>query len=402
LYLGFILTVAFLLFNGCSGFDQYDDGNRYSVMVSPSSITLTPGTSQQFSAGVSNYGYSPSFTWSIEGSHATGTTIYQGGILMVAGNETAKSFKIKASANIYTTEGESVTVSGTAAVTIAAVDTYSVTVSPSSVTLVQGTSRQFSASASNGSNSYSSSSYPSYFTWSIEGTHASGTTISQSGLLAVAANESAKTFTLKATFNLSGSTVSGTAAVTITAVEIPKDLKVTSPGSAAISLSWSTVNNAASYKVYRSTDGTTYSLLASSTSVSYNDTTVTAGSSYYYAVSAVVNGQESERSAPAFGFAANHFALPDLPHQENLQAGAAHYFRLAVTAGKSYTITWRNLSGGNANGRCTVWQNDGAQVFTSNTSPSTRTFTASVTGFITVEVQNSSSSNSLNYQIDYD
>jgi hypothetical protein len=395
LYLGFFLVC---LLNGCTWtwFDEdgEDSGNDYSVTVSPSSVTLARGASQQFSAEVSNKGYSPDFTWSIEGSHAAGTTISQGairgGILTIAGNETAKSFKVKASADIYTEELKPVTVSGTAAVTIAGGDTYSVTVSPSSLTLARGASQQFSAQASG-------SSSPS-FTWSIEGSHAAGTTVSQTGLLTVAGNESARSFKVKAS---TSDSVSGTAAVTIIAVEIPRDIKVISPESAAIGLSWSAVNNAASYKVYRSTNGTTYSLLTTSISPSCADTTVTAGSSYYYGVSAVVNGQESERSAPAFGFAAAHLSLPDLPYQENLQAGAGRCFRLGVTAGKSYTITWRNLSGGNAGIRCTVWQNNGTQIFASNDAASSKKITASGTGFITVEVRNSSS-NSLDYQIDYD
>jgi fibronectin type 3 domain-containing protein len=95
-----------------------------------------------------------------------------------------------------------------------------------------------------------------------------------------------------------------------TDAEIPSNLKITQPGKTGLSLSWGAVANAEKYKVYRSTNGTDYSYLGEAASVTYQDTAVAAGSSYYYAVSAVVNGLETGKSVPVFGFAEAHFALP--------------------------------------------------------------------------------------------
>jgi hypothetical protein len=178
-----------------------------------------------------------------------------------------------------------------------------VTVSPSSVTLAKGTSRQFIATVTN--------AYSQTATWSIEGNHAAGTTISSNGLLTVAGNESVRTFTVKATRNYYGDITSGTAAVTVALDgEIPTNLKVTRPLATAISLSWNSVTNVSTYRIYRSINGKDYSHLADSAANSYTDNAVAAGSSYYYAVSAVVKGLETGKSSVAYSFAEEHFALP--------------------------------------------------------------------------------------------
>jgi hypothetical protein len=229
-------------------------------------------------------------------------------------------------------------------------------------------------------------------------------------LLSVAGNESAGTLTVRAAWSSSGETASGTAAVTIATIEaeIPSNLTVVlSPDKTGLELSWYTVKNAASYKVYRSTNGIYYSYLADTAFASYRDTSVTAGSSCYYAVSAVVNGQETQKSAAAFGFVTPHFRLP--AHSDsypiNLPAGSKHYYRLAVSAGQSYTITWQDGNGKDAGYyiQCTAWQNDGTAIFTNVSSgyTSPKIFTAAAAGYVTVEVRNTSSSTSYDYQIYY-
>jgi fibronectin type 3 domain-containing protein len=271
-----------------------------------------------------------------------------------------------------------------------------VTVSPSSVTLAKGTSQQFSATVTN--------AYSQTVTWSIEGNHAAATTISPAGLLTVAANESVRTFTVKATRNYYGDISSGTAAVTVALDgEIPTNLKVTRPGKTAVGLSWNSVTNVSTYKVYRSTNGKDYSHLASSSAASYTDNAVAAGSSYYYAVSAVVKGLETGKSSVSYSFAEEYFALPVFAGRRlvPLIAGQKHYYRFPVNAGESYTITWENGNSGNADYyvRCSAWQSDGTALFTNSyegyTSP--KVFTASTGGYVTVEIENRNSSTSYNY-----
>lgn len=62
-------------------------------------------------------------------------------------------------------------------------------------------------------------------------------------------------------------------------------------------LSWDLAAGATSYPVYRSTNGTSFALLASPTTTYYLDTAVTAGAQYWYKVSAS-NGTESSQSNP--------------------------------------------------------------------------------------------------------
>ena len=63
-------------------------------------------------------------------------------------------------------------------------------------------------------------------------------------------------------------------------------------------ITWNKVDGATKYKVYRSTDGgETYSLLSTTSGTSLTNTSTTAGSKYYYYVTAVnVNGVESGKS----------------------------------------------------------------------------------------------------------
>jgi hypothetical protein len=278
-----------------------------------------------------------------------------------------------------------------------------VTVSPSVAILAKGDTQQFSATVAN--------SYSRSVTWSVEGNFSSDTTISWDGLLTVGRYESAGTLTVKATRSsyYDNETTSGTATVTVADEEdIPSNFKVSRPGKTAIDLSWSQVKNAAKYKIYRSMNDGNYSLLSDISTASYTDTSVSSGSSYYYKVAAVVNGREIE-SAVAFSFAAQHFRLPVSSSQDsypiNLPGYSKHYYRLAVSTGKDYTITWQNGNGQNAGSyvQCTAWENDGTEIFGNATygSASPETFTAISDGFVTVEVANAGYTN-CEYQIYYD
>jgi hypothetical protein len=271
-----------------------------------------------------------------------------------------------------------------------------VTVSPSSVTLAKGTTQKFEATVTG--------SYSSSVTWSVEGNSSTTTAIDRDGLLTVAANESSRTWTVKATWSSYSDTASGTATVTVaTDAEIPSNLKITKPEKTGLPLSWSAVTNASSYKVYRSINGEVYSPLGNTSAASYTDTTVVAGSSYYYAVSAVVNGLETGKSSVVFGFAEEYFALPALANRRlvPLTEKQKHYYRFPVTSGESYTLTLENGNSQDASSdiRMAAWQNNGTTIFTNAYSGYTapRAFTAAATGYVTVEVNNVYGSTRLNY-----
>jgi hypothetical protein len=86
---------------------------------------------------------------------------------------------------------------------------------------------------------------------------------------------------------------------TITIANPPSGVTATAQFSSSILLSWSSVSGATSYRVYRNTSTSgTYTLIGSSTTTSYTDTSLSAGKPYYYRVSAVNSaGEESPQSS---------------------------------------------------------------------------------------------------------
>ncbi|HEY1339874.1 MAG TPA: Ig-like domain-containing protein, partial [Bryobacteraceae bacterium] len=170
-----------------------------SVSVSPTTVNLQPGQTRQFTATVTGSS-NTAVVWS-----ATGGTISSAG-LYTAGNA-AGSFTVKA------TSAADPTKSGTAAVTIPA-PSVSVSVSPTSVNLQPGQTRQFTATVTGSSNTA--------VTWSC-----TGGTISAAGLYT--AGNAAGNFTVKAT-SAADATKSATAAVSIQAAAISVSVSPASVG----------------------------------------------------------------------------------------------------------------------------------------------------------------------------
>lgn len=87
---------------------------------------------------------------------------------------------------------------------------------------------------------------------------------------------------------------------------------VATVGNDQISLSWTAMNGASSYKVYRGTTSGTYSLLASgNVPTSYVDSTVTNGTTYYYVVKSY-NGSDSADSTEVTGKPIAAYSLSSL------------------------------------------------------------------------------------------
>jgi uncharacterized protein (TIGR03437 family) len=113
--------------------------NPAPIVVSPSTVTLNPGASQQFSATGGGAGY----VWSI--SPSTGS-IDQNGVYTAPPT-------VSASTNITVTATSNAdsSVFGTARITLTQSQTVSVAISPTSVSLTQGQTQQFTATVSNAS-----------------------------------------------------------------------------------------------------------------------------------------------------------------------------------------------------------------------------------------------------------
>ena len=90
------------------------------------------------------------------------------------------------------------------------------------------------------------------------------------------------------------------------------DLAFTSKSSSAIGLTWSAVTGATGYRIERSTNGTTFTALATVTggAVTYSDTTVAVLAKYYYRVVALNDTVQAAPSATIFTAAPAAVALP--------------------------------------------------------------------------------------------
>lgn len=175
------------------------------VTVTPATATVEAGKTQKFTATVSGTGnYDKSVTWTVSGSNNAGTTISETGLLTVATDETATTLTVKATAADDDNKSATATVTVTHPATIT-----SVTVEPDDAEVEAGETKQFTATVSGTGN------YDKGVTWTVSGSKNGGTTISTTGLLTVAADETAEELTVKATA-AGDDNKSGTATVTVT------------------------------------------------------------------------------------------------------------------------------------------------------------------------------------------
>jgi hypothetical protein len=163
------------------------------VTVTPSTADVAKGGNFTFSADVAaSGGAGTGVTWSIVTSGVSANTKFPNpttsGLFQVASDETKTSITIKATS---TFDGSK---SGTATVAVPQPTVTGVELSPSGAVGVKpGNTQQFSATVSSNGGSVSQN-----VTWSIVGTHNTGTTISGTGNLTVASNETEEMFTVKA------------------------------------------------------------------------------------------------------------------------------------------------------------------------------------------------------------
>jgi len=157
-----------------------------SVVVSPNTVVVEKGTTQQFTATVNGTNNpSQAVTWTVTGGMSSGTGISTNGLLVVAINENASSLTIRATSNIDNSKRGTATV--TPPVTIS-----NITVSSNSPIVGKGKTHQFIATVS-GTNNPSQT-----VTWTVTGGN-DMTRINENGLLSVAINETASTLTVTAT-----------------------------------------------------------------------------------------------------------------------------------------------------------------------------------------------------------
>jgi len=230
------------------------------ISLTPNSISLQAGKTQQFTATVTGT-TNVAVSWSASGGSISSAGLY-------TAPTTAGSYTVTATSAADNTKSASAPVTVTA-------PAVSVAISPTSASLLTGGTQQFTATVTGSSNTA--------VTWS-----ASGGSISSTGLYT--APTTAGTYIVRAT-SVADSTKSAAATVT---VSVPVQHSAT--------LSWNASTSAVvGYNVYRgTTSGGPYTMIntAPVASTNYVDLTVSAGQTYYFVVTAVDSaGVESVYSA---------------------------------------------------------------------------------------------------------
>jgi titin len=176
-----------------------------------------------------------------------------------------------------------------------------------------------------------------------------------------------------------------TQAPPVVAPGIPTGVGATATSSTSISVSWTAVSGATSYKVFRSaTSGGTYTQVGTPASSPYADAGLTASTAYYYKVSAVNSAGESGQSSYASATTqAPPLQAPGIPTGVGATATSSMAISVswtAVNGATSYKIFRSPVSGG------TYYM----QVGTSATSPYLNTgLTASTPYYYKVSAVNS-------------
>ncbi|GHT67466.1 hypothetical protein FACS189452_05230 [Bacteroidia bacterium] len=175
------------------------------AIVAPNGMSIQKGGAQKFEARVTALGgAAQTVTWSVTG---TASSIAADGTLSIGAGETAAILVVTATSTADNSKKASITVIVTDDVLVEAV--LGVSVSPNTTSVAKGSTRQFSVVVLVQGNAAQT------VTWSVSGGTA-GTSISATGLLTVAAGETASTLTVTATSTADASK-KGTASVTVTA-----------------------------------------------------------------------------------------------------------------------------------------------------------------------------------------
>ena len=124
------------------------------------------------------------------------------------------------------------------------------------------------------------------------------------------------------------------------------DLSVSSPNPNELDLAWSAVNDASSYKIYRSLSAAgNYTLVGTSTTAGYNDINLTASTTYYYKVSAVNSNGEGSQSSAVAGTTATQVTgvmLNKMSTVINIGTSEALTAIISPTNATNQAVTWNS------------------------------------------------------------
>jgi len=157
-------------------------------------------------------------------------------------------------------------------------------------------------------------------------------TVSDGTVTAVAAGSATITVT-----TIDGNkTASSNITITLAIPATPTDVSAEAESSTSITVSWSSVTGATGYKVYRSSSSSgTYSSVGVVTTTSYTNTGLTAGTTYYYKVSAYNSTGESAQSSSVSAKTSASVSKPDTPTGVSAEAASS----------TSIKVSWSSSTG---------------------------------------------------------
>ena len=141
----------------------------------------------------------------------------------------------------------------------------------------------------------------------------------------------------------------------ITSLNAPT-MTLTSAASGQPVVSWTKVNGAAQYEVYRSTNGKNFSIVRRTAALSYTDTSAAAGTTYYYQVRAINGSVKSAFcAAQTIKYAITSLTAPTMTLKADTSSGqpviswtkvngAAQYEVYRSTNGKNFSIVRRTAA----------------------------------------------------------
>lgn len=164
-----------------------------TVNISPSSFTIAPGSTIDFSASIAGSDMiSDDVEWTVQGARSKDTYITPDGVLHIGENETGKMLTIVATSVADETKSKTATVvlKGDA---IVSPKITTLSVYPKEVSTIRGMTSAFGATTSG------IGEYNRTITWSLMGNHSAETSINDKGIVHIADDESAFTIIVKAT-----------------------------------------------------------------------------------------------------------------------------------------------------------------------------------------------------------
>ena len=141
----------------------------------------------------------------------------------------------------------------------------------------------------------------------------------------------------------------------VTSLNAPT-MTLTSAASGQPVVSWTKVNGAAQYEVYRSTNGKNFSIVRRTAALSYTDTSAAAGTTYYYQVRAINGSVKSAFcAAQTIKYAITSLTAPTMTLKADTSSGqpviswtkvsgAAQYEVYRSTNGKNFSIVRRTAA----------------------------------------------------------